>query len=174
MNSFIARMNSQKEAVKTQLLSAIKDIHNLQSQIENTDDNTAEDISEILNDQKNEVIRLMGMLKNGEFSTADELKKLTQEVQELRKALASTVTTITETNKENQSVKSSSLSSIPFDDKTQNFSHETVKNKNGTKIHVVRLPTQPKYTSSPKKKRPASKIPKPITPRSISTPEPTE
>ena len=47
-------------------------------------------------DQKNEVERLMSMLKQGRFSTNEEVIQLTNQVGQLRKAIASTATTITE------------------------------------------------------------------------------
>lgn len=99
--------NYNINTAKTQLNAAIVDINNLQDQINNlngTLDMSAlseniqnnHDITHILIEQKKEVERLMNMLNSGKFASHNELNMLTNQVSDLRKAIASTAETITE------------------------------------------------------------------------------
>ena len=82
-------MDRVKLAAKDELTNAVKDIHFLQSQLKDCGDDNG-DITEVLNEQKIEVERLMGMLKMGKFSSPEDVEKLTVEVSALRQALQST------------------------------------------------------------------------------------
>lgn len=82
-------MDRVKSAAKDELINAVKDIHFLQSQLKDCGDDN-DDITEVLNEQKIEVERLMGMLKMGKFSSPEDVEKLTVEVSALRHALQST------------------------------------------------------------------------------------
>ena len=96
-----------------------------------------EDITEVLNEQKIEVERLMGMLKMGKFSSPKDVEKLTTEVAALRQALQSTITSLTETGTETVSEVTSMI-----DDAEQ------------TKIITVNLPVNlPKKIKKKKKSR---------------------
>ena len=131
--------NNIENLAKTELLSAVKDIHSLQNQLKDYQNN--DDITDILSEQKIEVERLMGMLKMGKFNSKKDVEKLTVEVAALRQALQSTITSLTEENNTSDITGTETISEgveSMVEDKSLVVEEEGDNNK--TRIITVNLP----------------------------------
>lgn len=132
-------MNTSTENLaKTELLSAVKDIHSLQNQLKSYENN--DDITDILSEQKIEVERLMGMLKMGKFSSKKDVEKLTVEVAALRQALQSTITSLTEENTNGNTGTEEETISEGLESMVEDKIVENNNNNNKTKVITVNLP----------------------------------